>query len=151
MAQDYTDKYNTKLSPADEAKFQAWIKTLPPRLQSTADYDMRGAWQADAQQAANGHLPDTWKKPNHPTFSDESQYHSAATPGGKWIQIAPPDSAHPEGKWAFQASDWNVRNFGVEGLKQYFQQSEPDATLTLPLAARMYPQDAGPQMSGAGQ
>jgi hypothetical protein len=38
----------------------------------------------------------------------------------------------------------NVRNLGVQGLQDYFQQSEPDSQLQLPLTARLYPQDSGP-------
>jgi hypothetical protein len=73
MPADLTPLYNTPLSPEDEAKFQAWIKSSG-RERDLADYDLRGAWKADTKEAANGHLPDTWKKPNHPTFSTESVY-----------------------------------------------------------------------------
>lgn len=67
-----TGQFDTPLTPEEEARFQQWARTLPANLQSTEDYDLRGAWKADAKAAANGHLPDTWKKPNHPTFSNES-------------------------------------------------------------------------------
>lgn len=82
---DMTSQYNTQLTPAEEAQYQDWLKTLKPIQRNTWDYDLRGAFKAGAQPAANGHLPDTWKKPNHPTFSDQSQY--ANVPGaapGTW-------------------------------------------------------------------
>jgi len=132
---DLTQKYNTPLSPQEEARFQTWAKAHN-RQADTFDYDLRGAWKADAKAASNGHLPDTWKKPNHPTFSDESQYSNAQMPGGQWVE-------GKKGKWQFKASDWNIRNLGVKGLQQYFQQVEPDAALILPLANRLYPNDGG--------
>lgn len=131
--QDLTAEFNTQLSPQDEAKFQAWAKANG-RDGDTFDYDLRGAWKDNAEEAANGHLPDTWKKPNHPTFSQESKYSNAQRRGGQWAE-------GPDGKWQFKASDWNVRNLGADGLKGYFSEREPDAVLTLPVEARLYPND----------
>ena len=130
MADDLTNDFNTKLSPADEARFQTWAKAHG-RQRDTADYDLRGAWKDNAQEASNGHLPDTWKKPNHPTFSSESRYSSKDRPGGRWTE-------GKNGKWQFEASAWNVRNLGADGLKRYFQKAEPDAQLTIPVQALMY-------------
>ena len=60
--------------PADrEAAFQEWKARNAPD-DSGYDYDLRGAFAAGAEPAENGHWPDTFKKPWHPTFSDESQY-----------------------------------------------------------------------------
>lgn len=128
---DMTAQYNTKLSTEDEAKFQQWVAQTG-RDGDLRDYDLRGAWKSDAQQASNGHLPDTWKKPNHPTFSDESQYSTKDSPGGKWKE-------EKGGRWSFTPSAVNLRNLGVAGLKQYFQQSEPDSDLILPKEAGMFP------------
>lgn len=88
------DDYNTQLSPSDEAMFQVWKSQNAPH-DSGADYDLRGAYQSGLQpSAANGHWPDTYKKPNHPTFSDQSVY-AKSNPGmaGYWInnqQFVPP-------------------------------------------------------------
>lgn len=133
MPQDLTDQFNTPLSPEDEAKFRAWAKAHG-RERDTADYDLRGAWKDNAKEAGNGHLPDTWKKPNHPTFSSESKYSAGEQRGGRWVE-------GKGGKWQFEASDWNVRNLGVDGLRSYFAKTEPDAVLTLPVASRLYPHD----------
>jgi len=130
MPTDLSEEYNTPLSPTEEAQFRRWLALLPPRLQSTADYDMRGAWKADAKAAINGHLPDTWKKPNHPTFSSESQYSKGT--GGKWS---------PAGgdNWVYWASPANLKYRSASGLSSYFQQAEPDATLVLPSNYRLPP------------
>ena len=66
-------KYETPLNPDEEVQFQDWKKKNAP-LDSGADYDLRGAFKGGATPAENGHWPDTWKKPNHPTFSDQSMY-----------------------------------------------------------------------------
>ena len=68
------DKYNTVLSMDDEVKFQAWKKQYAPK-DSGEDYDLRGAFKAGlTPDPKTGHWPDTYKKPNHPTFSNESKY-----------------------------------------------------------------------------
>lgn len=74
-------KYDTALTPDEETKFQAW-KTANAPKDSGEDYDLRGAFKAGVKPAANGHWPDTFKKPNHPTFSSDSKYATADAP--KW-------------------------------------------------------------------
>jgi hypothetical protein len=67
-------KYDTKLTADEEKKFQDW-KTKNAPGDSGQDYDLRGAFKAGVQpDPETGHWPDTFKKPNHPTFSDQSQY-----------------------------------------------------------------------------
>lgn len=71
---DVSAEYETKLSAEDEPRFQEWKKLNAPN-DSGFDYDLRGAFKAGVQpDAQTGHWPDTFKKPNHPTFSDQSQY-----------------------------------------------------------------------------
>ena len=83
--QYFVENYNTNLGAKDEVAFQAWAKNNN-RLEDLIDYDLRGAWKQGAQQENNGHFPDTYKKPNHPTFSDQSIYHNTANPnGGKFV------------------------------------------------------------------
>ena len=81
--EDYSDRYNTKLSPEDEERYQKWAKDNH-RENDTWDYDMRGAWKAGVVQSENGHFPDTYKKPNHPTMSDESIYAKEGN-HGRWV------------------------------------------------------------------
>lgn len=71
---DFSPKYETQLTPDEEVKFQDWKKVNAPN-DSGFDYDLRGAFKAGVTpDAKTGHWPDTYKKPNHPTFSDQSQY-----------------------------------------------------------------------------
>lgn len=66
--------YDTKLTPAEEDAFQQWKLKFAPN-DSGADYDLRGAFKSGlTPDPKTGHWPDTYKKPNHPTFSNESQY-----------------------------------------------------------------------------
>jgi len=68
------NQYETSLTPEEETKFQDWKAQNAPN-DSGFDYDLRGAFQAGVQpDKETGHWPDTFKKPNHPTFSDQSQY-----------------------------------------------------------------------------
>lgn len=88
--EDLSDYYNTRLTPEEEAKFQAWAKGKKNAaggdlLKDVYDYDVRGWWLDGAERAADGHGPDLFKKPNHPTFSQESIYHgSEGRRGGRW-------------------------------------------------------------------
>lgn len=121
---DMTEMYNTRLSAKDEAAFQLWA-TANHRQQDLVDYDMRGAWQAGAKQAGNGHFPDTFKKPNHPTFSVESKYNGAdGNTGGQWVEN--------DGKTSFVPSAHNISTTGAQKLKDYFARTEPDVRLVLP-------------------
>lgn len=124
-APNYTDKYNTPLTPAEEQAYQAWA-IANKRTKDTYDYDMRGAWKAGISQAGNGHYPDTYKKPNHPTFSAESQYANPATmPGGVWGEDG-------QGHTTFTPSPFNLTNMTRDELLNYFRLREPGARLALP-------------------
>lgn len=77
--------FETVLPPEQEAAFEEWKARNAPD-DSGYDYDLRGAFAAGAEPAENGHWPDTFKKPWHPTFSDESQYAvDAPDLAGHWI------------------------------------------------------------------
>lgn len=65
--------YNTPLPPDREEEFRAWKAKYAP-TDSGVDYDLPGAFLAGVTPGEDGHWPDTFKKPNHPTFSDESIY-----------------------------------------------------------------------------
>lgn len=117
--------YDTKLPGPAEQAFQQWKSKLPKNLQGESDYDLRGAFLANAQQAANGHMGDQFKKPNHMTFSDESQYSRPDAPGGHWGDAG-------GGKFNFWASPENVAQHGITDLTNYFNQYEPDSTVIFP-------------------
>ncbi len=66
--------YDTPLTAYEEMHFQRWKSKFAPK-DSGEDYDLRGAFKGDLQpDEKTGHWPDTYKKPNHPTFSVESIY-----------------------------------------------------------------------------
>ena len=114
--------YDTQLTPEEETAFLKWAQSQN-RLGDLADYDLRGAWKAQVSQAGNGHFPDTYKKPNHPTFSDESQYSTPEMRGGHW--------SGSDQRWAFWASPQNIKNMGLLGLSNYFNSREPDSLLVM--------------------
>lgn len=138
---DLTDRFNTQLSPADETKFLQWQKSLG-KQGSTYDYDLRGAWKSGAQQAANGHFTDQFKKPNHPTFSDQSQYSSAQTPGGKWQQ-------EKDGTWSYMPSAYQMQRSSPEDLQHYFDTVEKGNKLVLPQQQQQPPKTMLDAVNGA--
>lgn len=93
------DQYDTKLPADKELQFQAW-KAMHAPNDSGRDYDLRGAFAAGVKPETSGpdkgHFPDTFKKPNHPTFSNESKYATGenAAKAGHWEgdKFVPPGS-----------------------------------------------------------
>lgn len=125
---EFTDKYNTPLSPVQEQAFQAWAKKNQREF-DTEDYDLRGAYlemqSGDMSEAANGHLGDKYKKPNHPTFSDESVYNGVdGYFGGRWSE--------QDGKTSFQTGETQKNLWKPQDLQRYFQEREPDVQLVVP-------------------
>ncbi len=119
--------HNYKLSRRDELAYQVWRKEN--NVPESNDYNMRGYYQSLQLPGAQGssvnandgqmHYPDTFKLPNHQTFSTESGYYNPATmpntpswsggpvPGlpGKesWSLISPDGTVvHQEGPTASQ-------------------------------------------------
>lgn len=120
-----TDVYDTYLTPDQEAEYS---KSFGP--EDSKDYDMRGLYaddpEATAKFLAGEHGPDTYKKPWHPTFSDESMYNGVAgTQGGTWGRDA-------DGKDTFAPGKTNMQLHGLLGMMDYFDKNEPNATLLMP-------------------
>ena len=131
---DLSEEYNnTELSPEEESAFRKWA-IEKKKLGDSYDYDIRGAWKelnaGKMKFADNGHLGDKYKKPNHPTFSDQSIYHSDETPGGSWREL-------PDGNVEFHASSHNMKNLPDEELARYFNKFEPDVKLVTPNNAKI--------------
>lgn len=122
-AKDLTGEFNTQLTPEEEKAFQAWAKSTG-RLGDLFDYDLRGEWKElqSGAESENGRLSDKYKKPNHPTFSEQSQYSSESERGGRWTVENGHDVFTP-GREVSQAE----ANF----LHQYFTQREPGVELRL--------------------
>lgn len=126
----YTNQYNTQLTPEQEQAFQQWVAQQSAAQgrdvsKDLYDYDLRGAWLANAEAASNGHLPDTWKKPNEPTFSTQSKYNTPDMTGGAWTQ-------DQGGGWVFTPSPFNLQMNPPETLQKLWPEQQPGARLNLP-------------------
>ena len=111
-------KYDTKLTPSQEAKYKL-AATKAGRINDTVNYDLRGAWLNNPKSISNtGHLTDTYKKPNHPTFSTDSKYSTPKNPGGTWV-------AGKKNSWSFTPSQRQIsRAGGLAPFKKNFNTSE---------------------------
>jgi hypothetical protein len=92
------------------------------------DYDLEGYYSSLKASPIDGagHLPDTFKKPNHPTFSNQSKYHVPVIQhGGNW-----------EGS-TFTPSEHNLENMGRSNLQSYFNQVESPEALNLDPSQRL--------------
>lgn len=123
-----TDVYDTPLSPEEESLYSKMYSEDDSR-----DYDMKGYFKDilldNPDKGANApgeHYPDTYKKPWHPTFSDESMYHGVAgNEGGNW-------GRNDKGQDTFTPGPTNVKLHGLLGLIDYFDKHEPDNELLMP-------------------
>jgi len=96
-------QFETKLSADQEEEFQRWLSEQNKRGNITDgdykfykengygyNYDFRAAYKQGLESSINEvdnmqHWGDIGKKPNHPTFSDESKYHkTSGYLGGSW-------------------------------------------------------------------
>jgi hypothetical protein len=140
---DFTNQYNTPIPANKQAAFQNWLTTRG-HPSDYYDYDVQGYWLSGAGRAANGHGPDTFKKPNHPTFSTESQYSTPQNPGGHWVD------GPQGGNGAFIADPSNLKYHTPGELQQYFKQVEPDTNLYLPPNTPPAPASPQPAMATSG-
>lgn len=87
------------------------------------DYDYAAFKASGMDQADNGHYPDTFKLPNHITFSDQSMYHGVdGNEGGQWNQL--------EGdRWSFTPGATNFKNHSLPEMIDYFKKYEPGNVL----------------------
>jgi len=71
--------------------FESFKKTVNPDFLGN-DYDLESAYNnldynkmtAWAKDPMNNHLPDTYKLPNHSSFSNQSMYYKPGMPAVKW-------------------------------------------------------------------
>lgn len=138
MNEDYfLENFNTKLSEKDEAAFLDWVKVLSEntkndRMKDLLDYDLRGLWAKEhPAPTASGHFVDTYKKPNHPTFSTQSMYHGTPAvgfggnwEGGVWGREGNMDTFRPSQRMLQNTHDPRF-------LQDYFKRVEPNARLLL--------------------
>lgn len=115
------DKYNTKLTSKEKAEFEDWKIENNINEWDRGAYDIQGYWKdfvasgkGDAVDS-DGHRPDTYKKPNHFTFSNQSKYHGKdGNYGGNWTEKA-----------GFQPSKQQLEEYGPEYFNQRFSE-EPN-------------------------
>lgn len=90
----YKDAYNTPLTDDEQAHYDIWYPiAVDSKLINPMDhgvYDIPGFWKSGEwkRKDSRGHGTDTFKKPNHITFSNESKWSSqqGGSPfeGGTW-------------------------------------------------------------------
>lgn len=90
--------------------FKQWKERYAPR-DSGDDYDFRAAFNAGIKpDPITGHWPDTFKKPNHPTFSNESIYAKGenANKAGRWDgdKFIPPTALPSYDELVKEPPDW---------------------------------------------
>ena len=108
---DWINSYNTKLADVNEKRFQNWLAENITKYgidlsKDLETYDLRGFWLNGGYKDAafrqrKGHAPDTYKKPSHPTFSNESIYSTKDRPGGVW--------QYEDGKEIFIPAPWQKK------------------------------------------
>lgn len=75
-------------TPQEEAAFYQWVQRnkINEVFHPAQHYDYVGAFRngIDRGEGDEGHFPDTFKLPGHPTFSIESKYYRPWMKSGKW-------------------------------------------------------------------
>lgn len=127
----YVSNYNTGLTQPEFNEFWNWAKQRYGNqdnvLYEMGNYDLQGAWKAIKNKQIDfdpqtGHLPDTYKKPNHITFSNESRYHDGKNfIGGEWQQNG--------SRWKFKPSPQTIQLYGKSNVQKYFSENEKDTDL----------------------
>lgn len=117
----FKNKYNTELTSSEEADFSKWAAKESQKqgrdiLNDMGAYDVKGFWKSGdyKNMDSDNHGTDTWKKPNHPTFSNQSKYHGAdGWYGGNWTD-----------KTGYQPSKQTLETYGPDYYNWMFK-SEP--------------------------
>lgn len=111
----------TKLNTKQLTQYEAWRSKLPKALQYEGDYDLKGLWLSDpnTKPSSNMHFPDTYKLPNHPTFSNESRYFAPSNKdqAGHWQTTDSSDNYIPYNpKVKDTVIEKHMRNGGPMGM-----------------------------------
>lgn len=100
----------TILNNKQEKAYTLWKNNLPKALQYEGNYDLKGLYldNPKVKPSANMHFPDTYKLPNHPTFSNESKYFNPTTQSqaGHWQET--------DSSWDYIPYDVNVKDTIIE-------------------------------------
>jgi len=135
--------YDTPLTPGQEKQFQGWLgqqgeagKGFQEQENSPTqktDYDMRGYWQSSGwiPHEAGAHYIDQYKKPNHITNSDQSQYNLTSN-GAGGINLM--------GHWGTGESYTPAPGANIMALQGYMEKAEKGRKLLLPDSTAIKPQ-----------
>lgn len=127
-SRDFTDHYNTPLTPQEEAGYRTWLNSVHPRQRNTRDYDLQGYYKAArdgidpsrfklaVDPEGNLHFDDRFKKPNHYTFSTDSMYSGRdGYYGGQWHELG-------NNKYSYIVNPSNL--YSNAELQDYFNRNE---------------------------
>jgi hypothetical protein len=109
--------WNPDLANQDK-KFLNWYKknTIEGKnnipYSENNDYDYYSFYKNGGNKSSkNGHFPDTYKRTNHETFSNESIYSTPENPGGFWVG----ENYNPIGKFQYEfGGDIGMHNYKAE-------------------------------------
>jgi hypothetical protein len=126
----FRNKYNTQLKSKEQKQFDSWADKESKRqgrdiLMDMGAYDVTGFWKSGdyKRMDSDNHGSDKWKKPNHPTFSNQSKYHGTdGWYGGNWTDKA-----------GYQPSKQTLETYGPDYYNEMFQ-SEPGRSEYLDLS-----------------
>jgi hypothetical protein len=138
----YASRNKGRIKGVEKAKHRQ--EGGPVESDENYDYDMKAFRRdnPDAKMGPGQHYPDTYKKPNHPTFSDESIYHGkGGAEGGHW-------NKESGGSYSFTPGKTNLEHFSPSQLQDYFKKVEPGNKLNLPARARGGPVDESEGRTG---
>lgn len=119
-----------ELTTNDISDYDSFIKYLNQTGRgSSEDYDLKGFYEdnelfpewlkQESKNPGKAHMKDTYKKPNHFTWSIDSK--NGQNFGGKWF-------GDDESGWVFWASPFNMSQHTFDQYKEYWN-NEPNATL----------------------
>lgn len=125
-----------KYKDGGKVPYSDWLKTVPEDKRGDKDYDLEAAYnnlpydQMRRYAESDAHLPDTYKKPNHMTFSNESQYSNSLQPGGEWSddEISIPNTP----TYTYKASPTNMQYHTKEEMQNYFNTYEKGNRVEFP-------------------
>jgi hypothetical protein len=121
---DFTDKFNMPIPKERQQDYQDWLKMMSTKqgrdiTMDKRDYDIQGYFLSGQTPDERGHSTDQFKKPNHPTFSNESMYSNPflGESGGQW------------GDNSFTMGKSNQLYWYKDALEHYMKKSEPGVDL----------------------
>lgn len=112
--------------------FKNHLASINKNLLNEEDYDLATAYNAALRNpelfrvAANGHLNDIGKMPNHITFSDGSAFHdpSKGLVGGHWQYTGPKGLEESNNSYVFTIPSNGHNSSDFKGLANYFAKAE---------------------------